>query len=74
MLSSLLCRRLKRVLVYSLFDLDDNSFSLSRLLDVSIDELLDVFEIIGFFKKVKMTKSLGSMCRLKHGWLVFSLS
>ena len=36
---------------YSLFDLDDNYFSLSQLFGVSIDELLDVFEIIGFVKK-----------------------
>ena len=36
---------------YSLFDLDDNSFSLSHLFGVSIDELLNVFEIIGFVKK-----------------------
>ena len=33
---------------YSLFGLDDTSFSLSQLFGVSIDELLDVFEIIGF--------------------------
>ena len=38
---------------YYLFDLYDTSFSLSHLFGVSIDELLDVFEIIGFFKKVK---------------------
>ena len=38
---------------YSLFDLDDTSFSLSQLFGVSIDELLDVFEIIGFVKKVE---------------------
>ena len=38
---------------YSLFDLDYTSFSLSRLFGVSIDELLNVFEIIGFVKKVK---------------------
>ena len=38
---------------YSLFGLDDNSFSLSQLFGVSIDELLDVFEIIGFVKKVQ---------------------
>ena len=31
---------------YSLFDLDDTSFSLSHLFSVSIDELLDVFEIV----------------------------
>ena len=35
----------------SLFDLDDTSFSLSHLFGVSIDELLDVFEIIEFVKK-----------------------
>ena len=35
---------------YSLFDLDDTSFSLSQLFGVPIDELLDVFEIIEFFK------------------------
>ena len=38
---------------YSFFDLDDNSFSLSQLFGVSIDELLDVFEIIGFDEKVE---------------------
>ena len=38
---------------YSLFDLDDTSFSLSQLFGISIDELLDVFEIIGFVKKVE---------------------
>ena len=32
----------------SLFDLDDTSLSLSHLFCISIDELLDVFEIIGF--------------------------
>ena len=37
----------------SLFDLDDNSFSLSHLFGVSIDELLNVFEIIGFVKNVE---------------------
>ena len=37
---------------YSLFDLDDTSFSLSKLFGVSIYELLDVFGIIGFVKKV----------------------
>ena len=36
---------------YSLFDLDDNSFYLSQLFVVSIEELLDVFETIGFVKK-----------------------
>ena len=35
--------------LYYLFDLDDTSFYLSQLCGVSIDELLDVFEIIGFF-------------------------
>ena len=38
---------------YSLFDLDDTYFSLSQLFGVSIDELLDVIEIIGFIKKVE---------------------
>ena len=38
---------------FSLFDLDYTSFSLSQLVGVSIDELLDVFEIIGFVKKVE---------------------
>ena len=38
---------------YSLFDLDDTYFSLSKLFDASIDELLDVFEMIGFFLKVE---------------------
>ena len=37
---------------YSLIDLDDTYFSLSQLFGVSIDELLDVFEIIGFGKEV----------------------
>ena len=36
-----------------MFDSDDNSFYLSYLFGVSIDELLDVFEIIGFVKKVE---------------------
>ena len=31
---------------YSLIDLDDTYISLSQLFGVSIDELLDVFEII----------------------------
>ena len=35
----------------SLFDLDDTSLSLSQLFGVSIDELLDVFEIVGFVKR-----------------------
>ena len=38
---------------YSLFDLDDTSFSLLQLFGISIDELLDVFEIIRFVKKVE---------------------
>ena len=38
---------------YSLFDLDDTYLPLSQLFCVSIDELLDVFEIIGFVKKVE---------------------
>ena len=38
---------------YSLFYLDDISFYLSQLFGVSIDELLDVFEIIGFVKNVE---------------------
>ena len=38
---------------YSLFDLYDTSFSLSQLFGVSIDELLDMFEILGFVKKVE---------------------
>ena len=38
---------------YSLFDLDYTYFSLSQLFGVSIDELLDVFETIGFVKKVQ---------------------
>ena len=37
----------------SLLDLDDNSFSLSHMFAVSIEELLDVFETVGFVKKVK---------------------
>ena len=35
---------------YSLFDLDDTSFSLSHIFGVLIEELLDVFETIGFVK------------------------
>ena len=38
---------------YSLFDLDDTSFSLSHLFGASVEELLDVFETIGFVKKVE---------------------
>ena len=38
---------------YSLFGLDHTSFSLSQMFGVSIDELLDVFEIIEFVKKVE---------------------
>ena len=38
---------------YYLFDLDDNFFYLSQLFVVSIEELLDVFETIGFVKKVE---------------------
>ena len=38
---------------YYLFDLDDPSFYLSQLFGVSIDELLDVFEIIGFVIKAE---------------------
>ena len=38
---------------YSLFDLDDTSFYLSHMFGVSIEELLDVFETIGFVKKVE---------------------
>ena len=38
---------------YSLFDFDDTSFSLSHLFGVSIEELLDVFETIGFFFKLE---------------------
>ena len=34
---------------YSMFDWDDTSFSFSQIVGVSIDELLGVFEIIGFF-------------------------
>ena len=37
---------------YSFFDLDNTYFYLSRMFVVSIDELLDVFEIIGFVKNV----------------------
>ena len=39
--------------LYSLFDMDDTSFSLSQLFGLSIDELLDMSEIIGFVKKVE---------------------
>ena len=38
---------------YSLFGLNDTSFYLSQMFVVSIDELLDVFEIIGLVKKAK---------------------
>ena len=38
---------------YSLFDLDDTSFSLSHMFGVPIEELLDVFETFEFVKKVK---------------------
>ena len=38
---------------YSLFDLDGTSFSFFTDFGVSVDELLDVFEIIGFDKKVE---------------------
>ena len=38
---------------YSMFGLDDTSFSLSQLFGVSINERLDVFEIIVFVKKVE---------------------
>ena len=37
---------------YYLFDLDDTSLSLSQLFGVSIEELFDVFQTIGFMKKV----------------------
>ena len=47
---------------YSLFDLYDTSFSLSQLFGVSIDELLDMFEILGFVKKVEKKLML-----LQHG-------
>ena len=36
---------------YPLFDFNDTTFSLSQMFVVSIDELLDVFEILGFIKK-----------------------
>ena len=38
---------------YYLFDLNDTSLSLSHMFRVSIDELLDVFETLGFVKKVE---------------------
>ena len=44
---------------YSLFDFDDNSFSLSQLFGVSIEELLDVFENIGFVKKAEKRSLMG---------------
>ena len=31
-----------------------------------------MFETIGFVKKAEKTKSLGLVCRWKHGWLVTS--
>ena len=37
---------------HALFDLVDTSFYLSHMFGVSIEELLDVFETIGFVKKV----------------------
>ena len=40
---------------YYFFDLDDTSFSLSQLFGVSIDELLDVFEIIRFVKRLRIS-------------------
>ena len=42
-----------KVYWYYLFDLDDTSLYLSQLFGVSIEELLDVFETIGFVKKVE---------------------
>ena len=38
---------------YSLFDLDDTFISLSQLFGVSTEEMLDVFETIGFVKKAE---------------------
>ena len=38
---------------YSFYDLDGTSFSLSQLFGISFEELLDVFEIIVFVKKVE---------------------
>ena len=38
---------------YSLFGFYYTSFYLSKLFVISIDELLDVFEIIGFVKNVE---------------------
>ena len=40
-----------------MFDLDDTYFSLSQLLRASIDEPLDVFEIVGFVKNLEKTGS-----------------
>ena len=48
----LYCVVVEGLLVF-LVALDDTSFSLSHLFGASIDELLDVFEIIGFVKKVE---------------------
>ena len=39
--------------LYSLFDLDDTYIYFSQLFGVSIDELLDLFEIIGLVKNVE---------------------
>ena len=51
MISYLLCFR-QRGIGIPFFYLDDTSLSLSQLFGVSIEELLGVFETIGFFKKV----------------------
>ena len=44
---------------YFLFDLYHTYFSLSQLFGVSIEILLDVFETIGFFLKVKKKRNVG---------------
>ena len=51
-ISSLLCRH-RRDIGIPFFDLDDTYFSLSQLFVVPIEELLDVFGIIGFVKKAE---------------------
>ena len=46
---------------YSLFDLYDTSFYLSHMFGVSIEELLDAFETIGFVKKVASQNYLSTI-------------
>ena len=53
---------------YSLFDLDDTSFSLSQIFGVSIEELFDVFQTIGFRKKVGEKGLQFMQFNLQFGW------